>query len=103
MENNRNEQIEALEVLVDFNDRLVHNVRILIKELSGKRLPDRPQASCLRVKHLFQTDAGGLFKPFLIKKSYRHCDLILSRPVRWRRYRTFNRIPHYSVDGFISQ
>ena len=40
MENQRSEQIEALEVLMDFNDRLVHNVKILIKELSGNRLPD---------------------------------------------------------------
>ena len=33
MEENRKEQIEALEVLVDFNERLVKNIRILVKEL----------------------------------------------------------------------
>lgn len=43
MESKRTEQVEALEVLVDFNDRLVHNVKILIKELSGSRLPDTNQ------------------------------------------------------------
>ena len=40
MEENRKEQIEALEVLVDFNERLVKNIRILVKELSGERLDD---------------------------------------------------------------
>ena len=40
MEGNRNEQIEALEVLIEFNTRLVKNIKILIKELSGGRLED---------------------------------------------------------------
>lgn len=40
MEDNRKEQIEALEVLLEFNDRLVNNMAIIIKELSGKRLDD---------------------------------------------------------------
>lgn len=40
MENNRAEQLEALEVLVEFNDRLVHNMQIVVKELSGERLED---------------------------------------------------------------
>lgn len=40
MEDNRNEQVEALEVLVEFNERLVKNLRIVIKELSGARLED---------------------------------------------------------------
>lgn len=40
MEDNRKEQIEALEVLVEFNQRLLHNVRIVVKELSGDRLDD---------------------------------------------------------------
>lgn len=40
MGENRKEQIEALEVLVDFNERLVKNIHILIKELSGGRLDD---------------------------------------------------------------
>ncbi len=40
MEDNRKEQIEALEVLVDFNGRIIKNVKILIKELSGARLDD---------------------------------------------------------------
>ncbi len=40
MEDNRREQIEALEVLAEFNVRLVKNMRIVIKELSGARLED---------------------------------------------------------------
>jgi uncharacterized protein YjgD (DUF1641 family) len=40
MEDNRAEQVEALEVLTEFNDRLVHNMEIIIKELSGERLDD---------------------------------------------------------------
>lgn len=40
MEDNRKEQIEALEVLQEFNERVVKNMKILIKELSGARLDD---------------------------------------------------------------
>ncbi len=40
MEDNRKEQLEALEVLVEFNERLVKNLKIVIKELSGARLED---------------------------------------------------------------
>lgn len=40
MENNRAEQKEALEVLVEFNERLVKNMNIIVKELSGERLDD---------------------------------------------------------------
>ena len=40
MEDNRAEQKEALETLVEFNGRLVKNMEILIKELSGARLED---------------------------------------------------------------
>lgn len=40
MEDIRKEQIEALEVLVEFNERLTKNIKIVIKELSGVRLPD---------------------------------------------------------------
>lgn len=40
MEDNRAEQIEALEVLTEFNERLVHNMKIIVKELSGERLDD---------------------------------------------------------------
>lgn len=40
MEDNRKEQIEALEVLLEFNDRLVRNMNIIVKELTGKRLDD---------------------------------------------------------------
>lgn len=40
MEDNRKEQIEALEVLLEFNERLVKNMHIIVKELSGKRLDD---------------------------------------------------------------
>lgn len=40
MEDNRAEQKEALEVLTEFNDRLLKNMRIVVKELSGARLDD---------------------------------------------------------------
>ena len=40
MEDSRKEQIEALEVLVEFNERLVKNLKIVVKELSGARLED---------------------------------------------------------------
>lgn len=40
MEDNRKEQMEALEVLTDFNGRLVKNMTIIVKELSGERLDD---------------------------------------------------------------
>ncbi len=40
MEDNRAEQIEALEVLKEFNGRLLKNMNIIIKELSGERLDD---------------------------------------------------------------
>ena len=39
MENTKKEQQEALETLVEFNERLLKNMKI-IKELSGKRLDD---------------------------------------------------------------
>ncbi len=40
MENNRTEQKEALETLVEFNDRLLNNMGIITKELSGERKED---------------------------------------------------------------
>jgi len=40
MEDKRLEQTEALEVLIEFNERLVHNMEIIVKELSGERLED---------------------------------------------------------------
>ncbi|MBR2401333.1 MAG: molecular chaperone [Lachnospiraceae bacterium] len=40
MEDNRVEQKEALETLVEFNERLVKNIDIVIKELSGARMDD---------------------------------------------------------------
>lgn len=40
MEDNRAEQREALEVLVEFNQRLVKNMNIIVKELSGQRMDD---------------------------------------------------------------
>ena len=36
----REEQKEALEILVEFNERLVKNMGIIVKELSGERLDD---------------------------------------------------------------
>ena len=35
MEENRLEQKEALQTLVEFNERLVKNMNIIVKELSG--------------------------------------------------------------------
>ena len=43
MEDNRAEQIEALQVLEEFNGRLVKNMEIIVKELSGERLDDIAQ------------------------------------------------------------
>lgn len=40
MENNRTEQKEALETFVEFNDRLLNNMNIITKELSGERKED---------------------------------------------------------------
>ena len=40
MENYRDEQMEALEVLIDFNQRLLKNIPIIVKELTGERLDD---------------------------------------------------------------
>lgn len=40
MEDNRAEQKEALEVLKEFNVRLLKNMNIVVKELSGERLDD---------------------------------------------------------------
>lgn len=40
MEDIRTEQREALEVLVEFNEKLVHNMKLIVKELSGERLED---------------------------------------------------------------
>ena len=43
MEDNRAEQKEALETLMEFNGRLVQNMKIIVKEFSGKRLDDTDQ------------------------------------------------------------
>ena len=40
MEDRRQEQIEALETLAEYNERVLKNISILIKELSGERLDD---------------------------------------------------------------
>ena len=40
MENNRTEQLEALKILAEFNDRLLKNLPTIIQELSGKRQDD---------------------------------------------------------------
>lgn len=40
MADNRAEQKEALEILSEFNVRLVKNMNIVVKELSGQRLAD---------------------------------------------------------------
>lgn len=43
MKDNRAEQKEALEVLIEFNDRVLKNMNIIVKELSGERLEDTNQ------------------------------------------------------------
>ena len=43
MEENRAEQKEALEVLIEFNDRIVKNMKIIVKELTGERMDDTNQ------------------------------------------------------------
>lgn len=40
MDNNIKEKKEALETLIDFNQRLVKNMTIIVKELSGNPLDD---------------------------------------------------------------
>jgi hypothetical protein len=40
VESTREEQKEALETLVEFNERLLKNMKIIVKELSGARLDD---------------------------------------------------------------
>lgn len=40
MESTREEQLEALVTLIEFNERLIKNMKIIVKELSGKRLDD---------------------------------------------------------------
>ena len=40
MEDNRKEQTEALDTLLKFNGRLINNMQIIVKELSGNRLED---------------------------------------------------------------
>lgn len=40
MEDRRREQIEALETLAEYNERVLKNIPILVKELSGERLDD---------------------------------------------------------------
>lgn len=43
MENNRQEQIEALETLKEFNKKIIKNIPILKRELLGQRLDDTKQ------------------------------------------------------------
>lgn len=40
MEATREEKIEALQTLMEFNPKVIHNIKIIIKELSGARLDD---------------------------------------------------------------
>lgn len=40
MEDKRAEQIEALETMVEYNQRIMKNIPILVKELNGARLED---------------------------------------------------------------
>lgn len=43
MENITAEQMEALETMAEFNDRLLKNLPTIIEELSGNRQPDTDQ------------------------------------------------------------
>lgn len=40
MEDNRKEQLEAIETMLEYNERILKNIPILVKELSGQRLED---------------------------------------------------------------
>lgn len=40
MDEHRKEQLEALKVMEEFNGRLVKNMKIIVRELSGQRLDD---------------------------------------------------------------
>lgn len=40
MKAERTEQLEALETLAEYNDRIIKNIPILVKELNGARLED---------------------------------------------------------------
>lgn len=40
MEDRRAEQLEALETLAEYNDRILKNIPILVKELRGERMDD---------------------------------------------------------------
>lgn len=40
MENNKTEQLEALKILSEFNERLLKNLPTIIQELSGERRAD---------------------------------------------------------------
>ena len=40
MEDQRKEQLEALETLAEYNERVLKNIPILVRELSGERLED---------------------------------------------------------------
>ena len=56
MEDNRKEQIEALEVLLEFNERLVKNMNIIVKELSGKRLDESAPRKAVERRLLYIAD-----------------------------------------------
>lgn len=40
MEATREEKIEAIQTLMEFNPKVIHNIKIIIKELSGARMDD---------------------------------------------------------------
>ena len=40
MDVTREEKVEALKTLMEFNPKVIHNIKIIIKELSGARLDD---------------------------------------------------------------
>ena len=40
MDVTREEKVEALKTLMEFNPKVIHNIKIIIKELSGARMDD---------------------------------------------------------------
>ena len=49
MEVMREEKVEALRTLVEFNPKVIHNIKIIIKELSGARMDDTKMAKAFEV------------------------------------------------------
>ena len=70
MEDNKKEKIEALQVLTEFNERLVKNMKIIVKELSGERLDDTDNflSAIVNAIAYFTTDNPDISLSFLNKR-----------------------------------